>query len=166
MNFWKTRVTLFQYNVVEFNDESHETIRICHIFLLSYSSLVFAGANTGDIVRYFIDAGTQEVVFNNNTSPKCLSVDSEYEAIYWSNYIDDSDSYSLMKTYFNGTTSKLKDYPGPTSPVKIAIGEDDFYVLDSTRGRIDRFDRESSSLQHSFLLGDTPSELTVVRGKR
>ena len=131
----------------------------------SFSSLVFAAANTGDLVRYFLNTGTQEVIFNNNSSPKWLSVDSKYEIVYWIDYIDTSDSYSLMKTYLNGSTSQVKHYPGTTSSVKIAIGEDDFYVMDSTRGRIDRFDRETSSLKYSFYLDDTPIELTVVRGK-
>ena len=94
-----------------------------------------------------------------------LSVDSKYEIIYWIDYIHTSDSFNLMKTYLNGSTSRVKHYPGTTSSVKIAIGEDDFYVMDSTRGRIDTFDREISSLKYSFHLDDTPSELTVVKGK-
>ena len=94
-----------------------------------------------------------------------LTVDSEYEAIYWIDYILANDSYSLMQTHFNGSTSQVNYYPGTTSSVKIAIGEDDFYVMDSTRGRIDRFDRSTVSLQHTFYLSDTPIELTVVEGK-
>ena len=141
------------------------TIKTNTLSSSSFSSLVFAAANTGDLVRYFLNTGTQEVIFNNNSSPKWLSVDSKYEIIYWIDYIETSDSYSLMKTYLNGSTSQVKHYPGTTSSVKIAIGEDDFYVMDSTRGRIDRFDRETSSLKYSFRLDDTPSELTVVKGK-
>ena len=105
------------------------------------------------------------MIFNNNSSPLCLSVDSEYNAIYWINYIPANDGYVLMKTFLNGATSPVKYYSGPTSSVKIAIGKDDFYVMDSTRGRIDRFDRKNSTLQYSFDLSDTPSELTVVQGK-
>ena len=112
-----------------------------------------------------MDKETQEVILNDNSSPRCLSVDSKYGIIYWINYILANDSYILMKTYFNGSTSQIKVYPAPTSSVKIAIGEDNFYVMDVTRARIDRFDRETSSWQHSFQLSDTPSELTVVEGK-
>jgi hypothetical protein len=112
-----------------------------------------------------LDNETQDVIFNNNSSPLCLSVDSEYNAIYWINYIPANDGYVLMKTFLNGASSQVKYYPGPTSSVKIAIGKDDFYVMDSTRGRIDRFDRKNSTLQYSFDLSDTPSELTVVQGK-
>ncbi|CAB3983193.1 partial [Paramuricea clavata] len=127
------------------------------------SSLVFVRASNGDIVRYFLDNGTQEVVYNNNRSPQVLSVDSEYEVIYWIDYIAANDSYSLMKTYFNGSTSQVNYYPGTTSSVTIAIGKDDFYVMDSTRGRIDRFDRSTVSLQNTFYLSDTANELTVVQ---
>ena len=70
-----------------------------------------------------------------------------------------------MKTYFNGSTSQVNYYPGTTSSVKIAIGKDDFYVMDSTRGRIDRFDRSTVTLQNTFYLSDTANELTVVQGK-
>ncbi|CAB3976626.1 pro-epidermal growth factor [Paramuricea clavata] len=127
------------------------------------SSLLFAGGNNGDIVRYFLDNGTQEIVYNNNRSPQILSVDSEYEVIYWIDYIAENDSYSLMKTYFNGSTSQVNYYLGTTSSVKIAIGKDDFYVMDSTRRRIDRFDRSTASLQNIFYLSDTAEELTIVQ---
>jgi hypothetical protein len=96
----------------------------------------------------------------------CLSVDSEYNSIYWINFIPANGGFFLMKTLFNGSTSRVKYYPGPTSPVKIAIGKDDFYVMDSTRGRIDRFDRKNSTLENSFYVSDKPSELTVVQGKK
>ncbi len=126
---------------------------------------MFAAADSGDIVRYFLDKGTLEVIYNSDRSPFYLAVDSEYEVIYWIDYIVANDSYSLKKTYFNGSTSQVNYYPGATSSVKIAIGEDDFYVMDSTRGRIDSFDRKTVSLQHTFYLSDTPSELTVVEGE-
>ncbi|CAB3976916.1 Aggrecan core [Paramuricea clavata] len=127
-------------------------------------SLVFAGASNGDIVRYFLDNGAQEVVYNNNRSPRFLSVDSEYEVIYWIDYIAANDSYFLMKTYFNGSISQVNYYyPCTTSSIKIAIGRDDFYVMDSTRGRIDRFDRRTVSLQNTFYLGDTAEEFTIVQ---
>ena len=105
------------------------------------------------------------MVYNNNRSPQYLSVDSKYEVIYWIDYIVANDSYSLMKTFFNGSTSQVNYYPGTTSSVKIAIGKDDFYVMDSTRGRIDRFDRSTVTLQNTFYLSDTANELTVVQGK-
>ena len=135
------------------------------MFFHDFSSLFIAGANNGDIVRYFLDEGTQEVVFNNDSSPQCLAVDSQHETIYWIDYVAASDSYSLQRTYFNGSTSQIKYYPGPTSSIKIAIGEEDFYVMDSTRGRIDRFNKNTGALQHSFNLSDTPTELTIVKGK-
>ena len=105
------------------------------------------------------------MIFDDNSSPMSLSVDSKYGIIYWINYILANNSYILMKTFFNGSTSQVKLYPAPTSSVKIAIGEDNFYVMDVARARIDRFDRETSSWQHSFQLSDTPSELTVVDGE-
>jgi hypothetical protein len=135
------------------------------VIFSNFSSLVFAGASSGDIVRYFLDNGTQEVVHNNNRSARFLSVDSEYEVIYWIDFIAANDSYSLMKTYFNGSNSQVNYYPGTTRSVKIAIGKDDFYVMDSTRGRIDRFDRSTVSLQNTFYLSDTPEEFTIVQGK-
>ena len=94
-----------------------------------------------------------------------MSVDAEYEVIYWIDYILPNDSHSLLRTYFNGSTSQIKYYPGSSSSIKIAIGEDDFYVMDSPRGHIDRFDRNTGVLQDSFDLSDTPTELTVVEGK-
>ncbi|XP_028406424.1 cubilin-like [Dendronephthya gigantea] len=126
------------------------------------SSLVFADANKGDIVRYFLDKDTNEVVYHNDTSPKYLTVDPQYEVIYWIDYIVPSDSYSLMKTYFNGSTSEVKFYPGTTSSVNVAIGKDNFYVMDSTRKRIDVFDRPNATFQYSFFLSDSPQEITVV----
>lgn len=134
-------------------------------FFHDFSSLVFAGGDSGDIIRYFLDRGTQEIIYNNDSSPVCVSVDGEYEVIYWIDYILANDSHSLLRTYFNGSTSQIKYYPGSTSSIKIAIGEDDFYVMDSPRGHIDRFDRNTGILQHSFDLSDTPTELTVVEGK-
>ena len=94
-----------------------------------------------------------------------MTVDSEHETIYWIDYIAASDAYSLQRTYFNGSTSQIKYYPGPTSSIKIAIGKEHFYVMDSTRGRIDGFDRNTGALQHSFNLSDTPTELTIVKGR-
>lgn len=69
-----------------------------------------------------------------------------------------------MKTYFNGSTSQIKFYPGVTSSVNVAIGEDNLYAMDSTRKRVDRFDRPTATFQGSFYLTDTPQEITVVQG--
>ncbi|XP_028416438.1 pro-epidermal growth factor-like [Dendronephthya gigantea] len=126
------------------------------------SSLVFADATRGDIVRYFLDKDTNEVVYHNDTSPKYLTVDPQYEVIYWIDYIAASDSFSLMKTYFNGSTSEVKFYSGTTSSVNVAKGKDNFYVMDSTRKRIDVFDRPTAAFQDSFFLSDSPQEITVV----
>ncbi|XP_028415958.1 protein crumbs-like [Dendronephthya gigantea] len=126
------------------------------------SSLVLADSTRGDIVRYFLDNDTNEVVYHNDTSPKYLTVDPQYKVIYWIDYIDASDSYSLMKTYFNGSTSEVKFYPGTTSSVNVAIGKDNFYAMDSTRKRIDVFDRPTATFQDSFFLSDSPQEITVV----
>ena len=135
------------------------------LFFYPFSSLVFAGAGGGDILRYFLDRETQEVIYDNDKSPVCLSVDGKHEVIYWIEFIQANDSHSLQRTYFNGSTSQIKYYPGSSSSIRIAIGEDDFYVMDSPRGRVDRFDRITATLQHSFDLSDTPTELTVVEGK-
>ena len=143
---------------------TNSNIGIITVIFSNFSSLVFAGADNGDIVRYFLDKGTQEVVYHNDRSPQYLSVDSKYEVIYWIDYIVANDSYSLMKTYFNGSTSQVNYYPGTTSSVKIAIGKDDFYVMDSTRGRIDKFDRSTVSLENTFYLSDTANEFTIVQG--
>ena len=126
---------------------------------------MFADVTRGDIVRYFLDHDTQEVIYHNDTSPKYLTVDPRYEVIYWINYISASDSYSLMKTYFNGSTTQVKFYPGTTSSVNVATGKDGFYAMDSTRRRIDVFDRPTSTFQYSFSLIDSPQELTVVEGE-
>ena len=70
-----------------------------------------------------------------------------------------------MKTHFNGSTSEVKYYQGPTSSLKLAIGKDSFYVMDSSMKRIDRYERKTCSLQHTFYLSNNPLELTVVQGK-
>ncbi|XP_028413538.1 pro-epidermal growth factor-like, partial [Dendronephthya gigantea] len=127
------------------------------------NTLVFADIENGDIVRYYLDKDTQEIIYHNNTSPKYLSVDSQYEVIYWIDYISASSSFSLMKTYFNGSTSQIKLYSGVTSSVNVAIGEDYFYTMDSTRQSIDRFDRPTATFQGSFDLSDKPQEITVVQ---
>ena len=120
--------------------------------------------NDGDIVRYFIDTNTNITIHQNDeTSPLCLAVDSENEIIYWVNYTD--VSYALIGTFYNGTTIILKEYNGTTTSVKIAVGEKDFYVLDSPTGRIDRFDRENRTFQDYFVVADTPTDLTVVQGE-
>lgn len=105
------------------------------------------------------------MIYDDDKSPVCLSVDGKHEVIYWIEYILANDSHSLQRTYFNGSTSQIKYYPGSSSSIRIAIGEDDFYVMDSPRGQVDRFDRNTATLQHSFDLSDTPTELTVVEGK-
>ena len=138
------------------------------MFLFLFSSLIFTifdgTFNDGDIVRYFIDTNTSITIHENNeTSPLCLAVDSENEIIYWVNYTD--VSYALIGTFYNGTTIILKEYNGTTASVKIAVGEKDFYVLDSPNGRIDRFDRENRTFQDYFVVADAPTDLTVVQGE-
>ncbi|XP_028416436.1 fibrillin-2-like [Dendronephthya gigantea] len=128
------------------------------------STLVFADIENGDIVRYYLDKDTQEIIYHSNTSPKYLAVDSQYEVIYWIDYISATNSFSLMKTHFNGSTSQIKLYSGVTSSVNVAIGEDYFYTMDSTRQSIDRFDRPTATFQASFDLSDKPQEITVVQG--
>ena len=71
----------------------------------------------------------------------------------------------MIGTFYNGTTIILKEYNGTTTSVKIAVGEKDFYVLDSPTGRIDRFDRENRTFQDYFVVADTPTDLTVVQGE-
>ena len=95
-----------------------------------------------------------------------MTVDPRYEIIYWVDYIGAGDSYFLMKTYFNGSTSQVKFYPGVTESVNVAIGEDNFYGMDSTRRRIDVFDRATATFQDSFFLSDSPKEITVVKGMK
>jgi hypothetical protein len=36
--------------------------------------------------------------------------------------------------------------------------------MDSTRGRIDKFDRSTVSLENTFYLSDTANEFTIVQG--
>ena len=113
-----------------------------------------------------MDKDTHEVVYHNDTSPKYLTVDPQYEVIYWVDYVSAGDSYFLMKTYFNGSTSQVKFYPGVTDSVNVAIGKDNFYAMDSTRRRIDVFDRSTATFINSFVLSDSPQEITVVEGKK
>ena len=153
----RTKLSNFIYLSQRFNNNN--------LFVSRFSSLVFSDSTHGDIIRYFLDKGTIDVVYNNNSSPKSLIVDSRYEVIYWIDYNPDDNTNSLMKTYFNGLTSQVKHYPGQTSSLKLAIGRDSFYVMDSTMKSIDRFDRNMSSLQDTFYLNDIPLELTVVQGK-
>ena len=95
-----------------------------------------------------------------------MSVDYENQVIYWVNFIVSDSSYEVMETFYNGSTTILKRYPGPTSAVKTAIGEEDFYILDSTAGRIDRFKRMTGTFQQSFTVSDSPSEITVGEGEK
>ena len=135
------------------------------MFLFLFCFLIFTifdgTFNDGDIVRYFIDTNTNTTIHQNDeTSPLCLAVDSENEIIYWVNYTD--VSYALIGTFYNGTTIILKQYNGTTTSVNIAVGEKDFYVLDSPTGRIDR---ENRTFQDYFVVVDAQNDLTVVQGE-
>lgn len=129
-------------------------------------SLVLADASSGTIVRYSLDNETQEVIYQtNDASPKYLAVDSKYQVIYWIAFNNVSKTYFVMKTYFNGSTSKVKSYPNKTNLVDIAIGKDSFYAMDNTKKQIDRFDRQTARFRNSSNLNDIVVELTVVEGE-
>ena len=68
----------------------------------------------------------------------------------------------MIGTFYNGTTIILKQYNGTTTSVNIAVGEKDFYVLDSPTGRIDR---ENRTFQDYFVVVDAQNDLTVVQGE-
>ncbi|XP_028413545.1 uncharacterized protein LOC114536391 [Dendronephthya gigantea] len=125
-------------------------------------SLILADARSRSIIRYIPNEKTRQVIYDQNISPKYLVVDSHHKVIYWTSQSKASNSYSLMKTYFNGSTSQIKSHPDNTSFVDIAIGTDDFYAMDSTRQIIYIFDRRTATFQKSFRLDDIVKEITAV----
>jgi hypothetical protein len=132
--------------------------------MLSYSVLYFSNSdNHGDIGRYNLSTASEFVPAGG--FPGDVSVDEAKEVVYWTNYISGSDTYEVMKTYYNQTTVQLTEYAGPIAAIKLAQGERYLYVLNPTSAELDIIDKESEEVLETYSIRAATSAVAAADGK-
>ena len=117
--------------------------------------------------KYNIGTGAKTVLYSSPTynNPQAMAVDFRNGAIYWISYTSQTDTYYMLKTLYNGTTTTVMSFPGPKVNVDLAVGDDYLYFMDSQEKEIQYFDRSNDSLLGSISIENSASQILTVKGK-
>ena len=117
-----------------------------------------------DLVVFNITNNDLRTLYNANSSSIRLTVDRLNQMIYWISYNPDS-SLMLRKTDYSGNTTVISSSFGKSGSPAITQLGGCYYVLDSTRSIIRKYDKTSDTVVQNITIYGGVTDIIGTNGR-
>ena len=83
----------------------------------------------------------------------------------WISYTSGTNTYYVLNTLYNGTTTEVTSFSGPKGNLDLAVGEDKFYSMDRKEKEIGYYNKRTNESVGSIASEKAASQIIKVEGK-
>ena len=93
-----------------------------------------------------------------------VAVDSDSKMLYWIHYTAETE-YTVYKTSYGGQSTIIIRGEGDSTDIDITVGMDSFYILDSSKATITKYDKETHLKVSALSIAQTSGSILLIKGK-